>query len=979
MEGDFDSLLAASLSPVQAVREGATAGLETAAASFFGDYIDRLAAIAADRAAAPAAREASVRVAAAVAIKNALSSKDAAVLAAAEERWMALAAALRATVKGHLLAALAADQSRVGSAAAAIAAIARVEIPRGSWEELIATLLANTQQQTLKGDLPARSSLAALRRASIEAIGFICEATEPAFLARNSSQILSAVVNGFSASEPSGPVRIAAGHALLNSLDFVHENFAVEAERNIIMKVICEATQAPIADADGEQVVLVAFECLSRVFALYYGPQMAFYMANGVAQLALASLAAPSSDVVLQAIEFWSTICEIEGDLKAASDGEASGGEEDHGGSLCFAVAAVEHLLPPLLALLPQTCSSAHGGDDDAPEGGEWNVSMAAATCLSLLAECVADDIFKGNVLMGFVEANICNASRWQAREAAIMAFGSVLRGPTLYAVQPYIIQGLPLIIDMIDAASEPSSAVRDSAAWSVGRMIDFFYDIIPTASYGGIIERLVGGLSDAPRVAINCAWSLMSLYMHLGTLDACKASPPADNHLEDEDEDQRARSKILAGAFERIASALFMAATQTSNGGADAGTMSTLRGAAYQSLANVILYTPIECAAMVANVQQVMVQRLGEALTSMDEHHHHSAAQRSNGATLLPQGAEEGGRMTAEVQSHLCAILQSTIKKLSAPPIELADRLMAAVLAILHRAGDDQRHQQGDGSSGQVAEDAYLLVGTLIAEMGAAFVRFADAFVPYLGRSVASHEDYNLCKVAVGVVADLARALEEAIAPYAPSLMGLLLDALQDAALAREVKPAVISAIGDISLAMGPAFGRAPFLAATIGAIAQGAHASIHEAASLAPPPASSPGAGASGATPHGDDFVDYDAVDFVCDLQDALLEAYTGIIQALRDDRQLVADFGSHVQTVFALILSAASNVHATPAMVRTTIGLVGDLASIYPRDVAASLLPNAPVIDLIEANCVASEAVPEATRSVARWCKGILCQLH
>ena len=56
------------------------------------------------------------------------------------------------------------------------------------------------------------------------------------------NQVLSAIVNGLQAVKPI-PIRYAAVTALNNSLEFTAHNFDVDAERDMIMSSICEATQ----------------------------------------------------------------------------------------------------------------------------------------------------------------------------------------------------------------------------------------------------------------------------------------------------------------------------------------------------------------------------------------------------------------------------------------------------------------------------------------------------------------------------------------------------------------------------------------------------------------------------------------------------------------------------------------------------------------------------------------------------------------
>jgi importin subunit beta-1 len=95
---------------------------------------------------------------------------------------------------------------------------------------------------------------------------------KPEVLTTQSNQILTAVIQGARKEEPSPAVQLVALRALLNSLEFVRDNFEREGERNYIMQVVCEATQS----ADIE-VQAAAFECLVRIMGLYY-EKMTFYM-----------------------------------------------------------------------------------------------------------------------------------------------------------------------------------------------------------------------------------------------------------------------------------------------------------------------------------------------------------------------------------------------------------------------------------------------------------------------------------------------------------------------------------------------------------------------------------------------------------------------------------------------------------------------------------------------------------------------------
>lgn len=77
------------------------------------------------------------------------------------------------------------------------------------------------------------------------------------------------------------------------------------------MQTVCEATQSST-----DEVQVAAFECLSQIMQLYYD-KMQFYMERALFDLTLRGMKAAEENVVLQAIEFWSTVCERECEIKA--------------------------------------------------------------------------------------------------------------------------------------------------------------------------------------------------------------------------------------------------------------------------------------------------------------------------------------------------------------------------------------------------------------------------------------------------------------------------------------------------------------------------------------------------------------------------------------------------------------------------------------------------------------------------------------
>jgi importin subunit beta-1 len=96
---------------------------------------------------------------------------------------------------------------------------------------------------------------------------------------------------------------------------------------------------------------------------------------------------------------------------------------------------------------------------------------MAAATCLSLLAAASEDSIVQP--ILSYVEANI-QSPDWHLREASVMAFGSILEGPTPAILGPLVKSAFPMLIGMM---SDPIVGVKDTCAWTLGRVCELLME----------------------------------------------------------------------------------------------------------------------------------------------------------------------------------------------------------------------------------------------------------------------------------------------------------------------------------------------------------------------------------------------------------------------------------------------------------------------------------------------------------------------
>lgn len=240
-----------------------------------------------------------VRAAAGIALKNAFTAREYALQRELQDKWLQVDPDTRKRVKDLTLQALSSNNNQAGQTAAqVISSIAAIELPRDQWPELMPALVRNVGEGTDH-----------LKQASLTTLGFICETQDAELrqsLVQHSNAILTAVVQGARKEEPNLEVRLAAIDALGNSLEFVDSNFKNEGERNYIMQVICEATQA-----GDSRIQQGAFGCLNRIMSLYYD-LMRFYMEKALFGLTIMGMKSEEEDVAKLAVEFWSTVCEEE-------------------------------------------------------------------------------------------------------------------------------------------------------------------------------------------------------------------------------------------------------------------------------------------------------------------------------------------------------------------------------------------------------------------------------------------------------------------------------------------------------------------------------------------------------------------------------------------------------------------------------------------------------------------------------------------
>ncbi|NXW10462.1 IMB1 protein, partial [Fregetta grallaria] len=807
------------------------------------------------------------RVAAGLQIKNSLTSKDPDIKAQYQQRWLAIDANARREVKNYVLQTLGTETYRPSSASQCVAGIACAEIPMNQWPELIPQLVANVTNQ---------HSTEHMKESTLEAIGYICQDIDPEQLQDKSNEILTAIIQGMRKEEPSNNVKLAATNALLNSLEFTKANFDKESERHFIMQVVCEATQCP-----DTRVRVAALQNLVKIMSLYY-QYMETYMGPALFAITIEAMKSDIDEVALQGIEFWSNVCDEEMDLAIEASEAAEQGRPPEHTSKFYAKGALQYLVP----ILTQTLTKQDENDDD----DDWNPCKAAGVCLMLLATCCEDDIVPH--VLPFIKEHIKNPD-WRYRDAAVMAFGCILEGPEPNQLKPLVIQAMPTLIELM---KDPSVVVRDTTAWTVGRICE----MLPEAAINDIylaplLQCLMEGLSAEPRVASNVCWAFSSL---------AEAAYEAADVADDQEEPA---TYCLSSSFELIVQKLLETADRPD------GHQNNLRSSAYESLMEIVKNSAKDCYPAVQKTTLVIMERLQQVLQM--ESHIQSTSDRIQ---------------FNDLQSLLCATLQNVLRKVQhQDALQISDVVMASLLRMF----------QSTAGSGGVQEDALMAVSTLVEVLGGEFLKYMDAFKPFLGIGLKNYAEYQVCLAAVGLVGDLCRALQSNILPFCDEVMQLLLENLGVSVYL------LISQLVTVGLhaekKVGGGRSRSVRHALKISAVRTPSGTSLKRAFLL---PFQS----------------DYDMVDYLNELREGCLEAYTGIIQGLKGDQENVHPDVMLVQPRVEFILSYIDHIAGdedhTDGVVACAAGLIGDLCTAFGKD----------VLKLVEARPMIHELLTEGRRS-------------
>ena len=373
---------------------------------------------------------------------------------------------------------------------------------------------------------------------------------------------------------------------------------------------------------------------------------------------------------------------------------------------------------------------------------------MAASTCLALVAKTVGDDVVAH--VVPYVVTNVTN-NDWHFKEAAVMAFGSVLEGPDPQALSSLIDEGIGV---MAGCLKDASVHVKDTAAWALGRICKFHMDhVLSDKHFNVVIQAISEGLTDVPRVAASVCWALHAL---------CE---------EIKDEASEVGMQMLTPVYQRLMELLISTIERR-----DAHE-SKLRVGAFETVNSMVLVAPKDHLQILAQLTTYACDKL---LKTFD----------------MAVVSAEDKKIKEQMQASLCSTLHMLTPVLGANMVSQADVIMELYIRAIST------------NVASVQEEALLGISAMAGVTNAGFQKYLQVLMPYVFEALRNAEEYELCELAVGLVSEIYGACGKDMVPYGDQIVTLLLEALTNKSIkVRDVRPPILSCFGDIALAIAGQF----------------------------------------------------------------------------------------------------------------------------------------------------------------------------
>ena len=335
------------------------------------------------------------------------------------------------------------------------------------------------------------------------------------------------------------------------------------------------------------------------------------------------------------------------------------------------------------------------------------------------------------------------------------------------------------------------------------------------------------------------------------------------------------------------------------------------LRAAVYEALNSMITSVAQDQLQLVGNLVPLFLTRLDKTGQMEDKH------------------------AAADLQALICGVLLAITSRLGEHIRSFSDEIMRRLLLVFSTP------------VARVHEEALLAIAGLANALGPHFDRYAAT--PYLQqvivKALRSTEDSHVASVAVSLVSDMSIALDEKMQPYCDTLMMVLLQNLQSAELDRDIKPSILSCIGDIALAIQGHFEK--YLGAVMVVLQQASQT--------------------RNVDPNDLDFMDY-----IDNLREGVFEAYSGILHGLSTAKkvQLMAPYMQHAVAFVEFLAKESEEIR--DHVLHAGCAFIGDVGKTLGPPGIALFQNRDPIRRFVQ---LGANSKNKATAEAAEWAKSKL----
>ena len=708
--GDVTEEVVALLLAAQQGNKDALDSLDEGKAQNYANFVSILGGIMADE-----SKHYNVRSLAALHLKNAFVSDNSEVQEYMIELYDNLSLDAKAEVKNLAFASFSAPEDVVRrSAAQVISAVAQIELPRGQGLDVIPAL---AEEVTSTSDNLRKDG-------ALSALGYICQqVTRTNALEDQANLILEAVMTGFRPEELDLNLRAVACRALNNSLGFLAGNMSVKQERRSIFDSYLDACVCE----GSKKLRLLAYKGLVEVVDRYY--EYLGDIMESLRERSFWTVANDEDEVAKLAIQIWSSIAEVEAKLKE----EIFEGTTD---SVCH------HFTHRVLdKLIPLCCEMLTHQDEDQNEDS-WNAAAAASTCLGLCAVCETDDVVP--FVMEFVSQHH-DSSDWHYKDAAFMAFGSIMEGPD-EALDEYMVDGISQLLPLMN---DEMPLLRDTSTWALGRICEHQPDYVfdkPEILHS-VVNALGAALTDEPPVAAHACFGIHNLARFLE---------------EEAEEKTNALSEYMVDLYTALWAVI----------GRSDSNENHLLTAAYEALGQVVSATAMDQLENTATLVPMLLSNLSDMIR------------------VETDDPDVRSRLL-ESELLVCTCLYHCTQRLGVRMVKFSNDLMDILNGIF-----DQDNQQ-------IFEEVMMICGALANAIGLNFENYVNEFLPHLEKGLRAVAVPSVVIISLGALSDMSRALGRSLKPILSDIMGILWEIFHEPTLDKNVHPHILATFGDVACAV--------------------------------------------------------------------------------------------------------------------------------------------------------------------------------